>query len=456
MQATYTGQPPYQVVDPATGKPADSFDFATDAQVEAAVATAQQAYTSWCDVPIEERAESVRRVAALFGERAPELARLAQLEMGKTIAEGIEEVEFCQSIFEYYASAGSALTTDQPLSTSAGRAVVQRRPLGVLLGVMPWNFPFYQVARFAAPNLVLGNTIILKHAESVPRSALAIEQIFRDAGLPDGAYANIFATHRQVETIIADSRIQGVSVTGSARAGADVAATAGRHLKKCVLELGGSDPFIVLDTDDVAAVAQTAWSFRMYNNGQACNSNKRMIVVGDVFDEFVSSLVALARATDPATIPPMVSRTAAEHLAAQVSDAVGRGAALHAGGELLDGSGAFFTPAVLTGVRPGMRAYDEELFGPVAVVYRVENEDEAIELANATEFGLGGSVFSTDTERATRVAQRLDVGMASVNAPSGEGAELPFGGVKRSGFGRELGPLGLDEFANKRLLYVAE
>jgi succinate-semialdehyde dehydrogenase/glutarate-semialdehyde dehydrogenase len=376
--------------------------------------------------------------------------------MGKKLDEGAGEAEFSASIFEFYASQGATLLADQRIPTfSGGTAVVQRRPVGALLGVMPWNYPIYQVARFAAPNLVVGNTVLLKHAESVPQSALAIAELMRDAEVPDGVYTNLFATFDQVQTMIEDPRVQGVSVTGSERAGAAVAAIAGRALKKCVLELGGSDPFIVLD-GDARELARTAWDFRTSNMGQACNSNKRMIVLADQYDEFVAELVALANDIQPADIAPLSSRAAAESVAAQVADAVAKGATLHAGGVLADAPTAFYTPAVLTGVSPGMRAYTEELFGPVAVVYRVGNEDEAIAPANSSAYGLGGSVFSTDTARAEAVAQRLDAGMVNVITPAGEGPDIPFGGIKRSGFGRELGALGIDEFVNKQIYVVAE
>ena len=444
----------YQVTDPSTGEVVETFDTATDAQIEQALAASAAAYAIWKDVPIAERAEIVKKVAALFAERADELATHAQTEMGKPHGEGVEEAEFSQQIFDYFADEGPGLAADQPIKTfDGGQAVVQKLPVGPLLGIMPWNFPFYQIARFAAPNLMLGNTIILKHAESVPRSALAVEQIMKDAGLPEGAYINVFASHDQIEKIIADPRIAGVSLTGSARAGAVVAALAGKNLKKCVLELGGSDPMIVLDSDDLDSVVDAAWDFRMANTGQACNANKRMIVMDGLFDDFVAKLTEKARALD--SFSPLSSRKAAETLAEQVDDAVSKGATLHAGGQLSDGPDAHYTPAVLTGITKDMRAYSEELFGPVAVVYRVGSDEEALELANDTTYGLGGSVFSADVDRARRLAQRLEVGMANVNSPAGEGAEIPFDGVKRSGFGRELGPLGMDEFVNKRLFYTA-
>ena len=447
-------QPPYQSLDPATGEIIAKFKTATDDQVALALAAAEAAYRSWRDEPLENRLEVVRTVGRLLRERADDLAALAQLEMGKKRNAGKEEAEFSGSIFQFYADQGAKLLADEPIPTfSGGTAVVQRRPVGALLGVMPWNYPFYQIARFAAPNLVVGNTILLKHAESVPQCALAMAEIMRDAGVPDGVYTNLFATFDQVQTMIEDPRVQGVSVTGSERAGATVAAIAGRALKKCVLELGGSDPFIVLDGNS-RELARTAWEFRTSNMGQACNSNKRMIVLHKLYDEFVSELVSLAeRQSD---IAPMSSRAAAENLAAQVADAVDKGATLHVGGVLGDAPTAFYTPAVLTGVSPGMRAYTEELFGPVAVVYSVGTDDEAVELANSTVYGLGGAVFSTDTARAEAVARRIDAGMVNVNTPSGQGPDIPFGGVKRSGFGRELGALGIDEFVNKQIYVVAE
>jgi succinate-semialdehyde dehydrogenase/glutarate-semialdehyde dehydrogenase len=445
----------YQVTDPSTGEVVESFESATDADIEATLAASAAAYASWKDVPIAERAVVVKKIAALFAERSGELAAIAKQEMGKPEREGVEEAEFCQAIFDYFADEGPTLAADQPIKTfSGGKAFVQKLPIGPLLGIMPWNFPYYQVARFAAPNLMLGNTIILKHADSVPRSALAVEQIMKDAGLPEGAYINVFASHEQIETIIADPRVAGVSLTGSERAGAVVGALAGKNLKKCVLELGGSDPFVVLDADDLDEVAGTAWDFRMYNAGQACNSNKRMIVMDDLFDDFVGKLTEKALALE--SFSPLSSRAAAESLAEQVQDAVSKGATLHAGGVLSDGPDAHYSPAVLSGITKDMRAYSEELFGPVAVVYKVGSDDEALTLANDTMYGLGGAVFSKDPERATRLAQRLEVGMANVNTPAGEGAEIPFGGVKRSGFGRELGPLGMDEFVNKRMFFIAE
>ena len=463
--ARSTAPSAYRSVNPATGRVLAEHPTATDAQVQEALAGADAAFRAWRTLPIEERAAVAARVGTLFAERVEELAAVITEEMGKPLAEARDEVAFCAEIFAYFAEQGPALAADQPITASGGgRAVVQKRPVGVLLGIMPWNYPYYQVARFAAPNLVLGNTILLKHAESCPRAALALQQLMDDAGVPAGAYANVFASHDQVADIIADPRVQGVSLTGSERAGAKVAEIAGRNLKKVVLELGGSDPYVVLDTDDVRESARAAFATRMGNTGQACNSNKRMIVMADLYDEFVAELTRLAAALVPGdpsaeadgTYAPMASRAAAETLAAQIREAVEAGATLHTGGTLAEGPGAYLAPAVLTGVTPGMAAHHQELFGPVAVVYRAADDDEALALANDTPYGLGGAVFSTDPERARRLAEQLECGMANVNAAEAEGAGMPFGGVKRSGYGRELGPLGMDEFVNKRLLYVKD
>lgn len=469
MAVTANAQTPtstgYRVQNPATGAVEEEFDTATDAEIQEVITAAQTGFQGWRNVDIKERAKIVARVGELFAERADELAATITQEMGKPLSESKGEAEYCQEIFEYFATEGPTLAADAEVKTlSGGKAIIQRLPVGPLLGIMPWNYPYYQVARFAAPNLMLGNTIVLKHAETCPRSALAIQSIMDDAGVPAGVYNNVFASHEQISTIIEDPRIQGVSLTGSERAGAIIGEQAGRNLKKAVLELGGSDPYVILDSANIAQDAATAWATRMENTGQACNSNKRMIVMEDIFDDFVGELTKLATDLvpgDPAkeeegTFGPLSSRAAAEGLAAQIQDAVDKGATVHAGGTLHEGPGAFLSPTVLTGITKGMRAYYEELFGPVAVVYKATSDEEALEMANDTQYGLGGAVFATDQARAAKVASGLDSGMANVNVPSAEGAEMPFGGVKRSGFGRELGPLGMEEFVNKRLFYVAD
>jgi succinate-semialdehyde dehydrogenase / glutarate-semialdehyde dehydrogenase len=454
----------YRTQNPATGQIVETFETATDEQIQQALSGADAAYHHWRGRSIQDRAAVVRRIAELFAERKEELAKIIAQEMGKPLSEGLEEVEFAASIIDYYGVHGPSLAVDQEIpSTIPGKAIIENRPVGVLLGVMPWNFPYYQVARFAAPNLVLGNTILLKHAGICPGSALAIQQIMQEAGVPIGGYTNVFASHDQVAAMIADPRVQGVSVTGSEHAGAIIGEQAGRHLKKAVLELGGTDPMIVLDSHDVASVAADAWNFRIYNGGQACNANKRMIVMEGIYDEFVAQLTKLADGLvpgDPLNMPedgygPLSSRAAAEQVNAQVKRAVAEGATLEVGGVLSPGESAYFSPAVLTGISPQSAFFNEEIFGPVAIVYKVSNDEEALELANASNFGLGGSVFSTDKARAAKIASRLDVGMAHVNIIAAESAELPFGGVKRSGFGREMGPLGMGEFVNKRLYFVA-
>ncbi|QYM74765.1 NAD-dependent succinate-semialdehyde dehydrogenase [Leucobacter luti] len=455
----------YRVQNPATGEIVETFESATDGQIEQTLTAADSAYREWRERSVQERAAVVKRVAELFEERKDELAHLIAVEMGKSLAESIDEVEFATAIIDYYAVYGPSLITDSEIpSTIPGKAVIEHLPIGALLGVMPWNFPYYQVARFAAPNLLLGNTIILKHADICARSALTIQEIMEQAGVPVGGYQNVFASHDQIATMIADPRVQGVSLTGSERAGAIIGAQAGTHLKKAVLELGGIDPMVVLDSDDVAAVAADAWGFRTYNGGQVCNSNKRLIVMADIYDEFVAELKKLATGLvpgDPMTLgegefQPLSSRAAAETVHAQVQKALSEGATLEAGGVLSDGPSAYYSPAVLTGVPRDSESYREEIFGPVATVYKVHSDEEALELANDCALGLGGSVFSTDEARATRVAAKLEVGMAHVNIIAAEAAELPFGGVKRSGFGREMGPLGIGEFSNKRLFFVAK
>ncbi|MEV7605748.1 aldehyde dehydrogenase family protein [Paenarthrobacter sp. NPDC089322] len=455
----------YRVQNPATGDITETFASATDDQVQQQLTAADAAYQEWKGHTVQHRAAVVRRVAGLFTERRDALARIISTEMGKSIEAALEEVDFAAEIFNYYGVHGPGLVTEYEIPSSVpGRAVIQQLPLGVLVGIMPWNFPYYQVARFAAPNLVLGNTILLKHADICPRSNLAMQEILQEAGLPSGGYQALFTSHEQIAVIIDDPRVQGISLTGSEAAGAIIGAQAGSALKKCVLELGGIDAMVVLDSEDVAGIAQAAWENRIYNGGQVCNSNKRLIVMDDIYDEFVAELVSLAEGLKPGDqlnlqageYTPLSTRAAAETVDAQVRTAVSEGARLLAGGELSDGPGAYFSPAVLVDVPRDSGSYREEIFGPVATVYRVHSDEEALELANDCPLGLGGSVFSTDTARAARLASQLEVGMAHVNIIAAEGADIPFGGVKRSGFGREMGPLGIGEFANKRLYFVAE
>jgi succinate-semialdehyde dehydrogenase/glutarate-semialdehyde dehydrogenase len=452
----------YKVVNPATGETESEFPTITDEALADVVARADAAYQTWRFTPLDERSRIISNVARLYEERADNLAELITREMGKPTVEALGEIEFTASIYRYYAEQGPSLLQDKPLQSDVpGTAWVRTAPIGALLGIMPWNYPYYQVARFSAPNLMIGNTVILKHAPQCPESALAMEKIFHDAGLPEDAYINIFATNEQVATLIADPRVCGVSVTGSERAGTAVAALAGQNLKKVVLELGGSDPFIVLDTPDVAAVARVAVAARMENAGQACNASKRMIVMDSVYDDFVEEFTsAMAEQvtgdpTDPnTTFGPLSSEQAAQNLMEQINDAISKGAKVNLGGGRVDRPGAFVEATVLTGVTPEMRAYHEELFGPAAVVYRVSSVDEAVKLANDVPYGLGGAIFAQDEKLALEVADKLDTGMVWINEAEGGGPDLPFGGTKRSGVGRELGPLGIDEFVNKKLIHT--
>ena len=452
----------YKVLNPATGVVEREYESATDAEIASVLERTDAAFSSWSRLAPKERAAIIHRVADLHDERKVELAALITREMGKITGDAIGEVEFVVDIYRYYADNGPDLLADQPLDASTGgNAWVRKAPVGPLLGIMPWNYPYYQVARFAGPNLVAGNTIVLKHAPQCPESALAIERIFHDAGLPSDAYINVFATNEQVAAMIADPRVRGVSVTGSERAGTAVAALAGQHLKKVVLELGGSDPFIVLDAPDIEKVAKDGVFARMENAGQACNAAKRFIVADALYDEFVEKFTAEMASlttgdpTDPSmSYGPLVSEQAVEGLVAQIADAVSKGATVRTGGKRLERPGAFLEATVLTDVTADMRAFREELFGPVAVIYRVSDVDEAVALANDTPFGLGGAVYTQDPQLALEVADRLDTGMVWINEPEGGGADLPFGGTKRSGVGRELGPMGIDEFINRKLIHV--
>jgi len=452
----------YKVVDPATGQTVEEFPTATDDQILDALDRSDKAFKSWRETPIQERTAVLRKVAEIYEERSEELAKIIQTEMGKAVPEGKGELQLVSLIYRYFADNAEAFMEDEPLKgPKNAEAFIERRPVGSLLGIMPWNFPYYQVARFAAPNLALGNTILLKHAPQCPKSAAVMEEIFQEAGLPADAYINIYATNEQVaDVILPDPRNQGVSLTGSERAGSAVAAEAGRNLKKVVLELGGSDPYILLDTPDLAATVKTFFGARMGNTGQACNSPKRMIVMDDVYDEFVEQLTAAAKEFTPedplaedSKLSPLSSVAAKERFMEQVKATVADGATIHTGQDQYDLPGAFVKPVVLTDVRPGMRGYHEELFGPAFMVFKVSSEEEAIELANDTPFGLGSAVFSADQEKAEKVAEQVEAGMVFINAPEQSREFLPFGGVKRSGVGRELGPLAMDEFVNKRLVY---
>lgn len=452
----------YATTDPTTGEVVRRFDTLTDEQAHEALQSAHAAFSGWRLRPVQERAAVLQRVADLHREHADELARLMTLEMGKPVAQAKGEVELSASIYEYYATTGPDLVADEELDIAGeGRALVRTAPVGALLGVMPWNYPYYQVARFVAPNLLLGNTILLKHAGNCPQQALRIHELVHEAGAPDGVYQNVFASNEQIAAMIASDELQGVSLTGSERAGKVIGRLAGENLKKCVLELGGSDPFIVLPGADLDKAVPAAVAGRFSNAGQACTSSKRMIVDERVWDAFVDGLLAKTSdwvpgdPHDPATrLGPMSSRAARDELAEQVQDAVAKGATVHTGAQVPDGAGAFYPATVISGVTPDMRAYREELFGPVAVLHKVDSVDAAIELANDSPFGLGSAVFTEDPEEGQYVADRLDVGMVGINTTIKSAPDMPFGGVKSSGIGRELGRFGIDEFANKKLVRI--
>ncbi len=443
----------YAVIDPATGERARSYPSATDPEIlDALRATSETARTWARSTGIAERTALVRRVAELHEERRETLAAIVVREMGKPLVQALAEVDFSAQIYRYYADRAAQFLADEPIELldGEGSALIRRSPYGVLLGIMPWNFPYYQVARFAAPNLCVGNTIILKHAPQCPESAAAIQQVFRDAGLPEGAYVNVYASNEQVAEMIADPRVGGVSLTGSERAGSAVAEIAGRHLKKVVLELGGSDPFILLSTNDLDSIVEAAVAARLDNTGQSCNAAKRFIVHEDLYDAFVEAFTAAVLA-QAETLAPLSSQAAAERLGLQIDRAEQQGARVARSGKQ---DGAFFPACVITGVAPEDDVFHEELFGPAAMVFKVASEEEAVAMANDTPYGLGSYVFTTDPAQALRVADQIDAGMVFVNGVSMDGPELPFGGIKRSGFGRELGRSGIEEFVNKKLIRI--
>ena len=439
----------YAVTDPATGEVVQNYPTTTDAEIEAALAAASAASKGWArTTTVAERAALVRRVADLFDERKEELGAIISREMGKPLADAVGEAEFAGAIFGYYADNAERLLADKPVELSGGEgsALVRHAPLGVLVGVMPWNFPYYQVARFAGPNLCVGNPVILKHASQCPESSAAIAKIHEDAGFPVGAFTNTYASTDQVSAMIADPRTVGVSLTGSEGAGIAVAEVAARNLKKVVLELGGADPFIVLSTDDLDKTVADAVAARMDNTGQSCNGAKRFVVIEDLYEPFVEKFAAGLKAAAEG-IAPLSSVGAADFLQGQVDAAVAAGARFESAGER---NGAFFPAGVLTDVTGPSR--HEELFGPVAMVFKASSEGEAVAIANDTPFGLGSYLYTTDREQADRVANQIEAGMVYVNCVLADAPELPFGGIKRSGFGRELGYLGIEEFVNKKLI----
>ncbi|QEE28877.1 NAD-dependent succinate-semialdehyde dehydrogenase [Terriglobus albidus] len=451
----------YRSVNPATGEVLKTFNEHTDEEMLTALATAEAAFQRWAARPFSERAHIIGQAAKLLLEKKEELARLATLEMGKRLIESRGEVELSAAILQYFADHAETFLKPKQLNSTMGDAHLEFSPLGVLLSIQPWNYPYYQLARFVGPHLMSGNVMLLKHAPGVPQCAVAFERVLQDAGLPKGVYTNLFLSNDQAGSLIDDPRIKGIALTGSERAGEALAARAGKNLKKSTMELGGSDAFIVLDDADLEHTVEMAILGRFGNNGQTCIGAKRFIVVESMLDKFLPRFVEAAKALklgDPldenVTLGPLSSDSALQLILRQINEATSHGATILLGGNRAGNVGAFLEPTVLTDLSPDNPAYKQEFFGPVALIFPVKDEDEAIAVANDSPFGLGGSVYTTDIERGKRVASRIETGMVFINYPDVSWPDLPFGGIKRSGYGKELSNLGLEEFVNKKLVLV--
>jgi succinate-semialdehyde dehydrogenase / glutarate-semialdehyde dehydrogenase len=452
----------YQTVNPATGALVETFPPISDRELDNALTTAHEAFEyDWRKRPVADRARILSKAAAILRAKADDYAHILTLEMGKVTMEARAEVELSASILEYYAKRAAGYLKPKPLA-EVPNGEIQIEPIGVLLGIEPWNFPYYQIARVAGPQLMVGNVLLLKHAESVPKAALAFAALLEEAGAPKGVYTNVFATIEQVGRIIDDPRVRGVTLTGSERAGTAVAERAGRNLKKAVLELGGSDPLIVLEDAPLDWTVGSAMVGRMFNCGQCCVASKRMIIVGEdrtkAFINEMKSQMESLKAGDPAdadtTLAPLSSERALNRLLDQIARAKAAGATVVTGGHRINRPGFYLEPTILAGVTPDNPAFYEEFFGPVATVFSVKDEAEAVRLANDTPYGLGASIFTADTKHGREVAARIDSGMVFVNRPFGTEPQLPFGGVKNSGFGRELSEAGFEEFVNKKLVHT--
>lgn len=456
----------YATTNPYTGELIKTFADATDAEVSDAIARSHSAFTAWRDESFASRGAILQRAADLLRQQQDDLARLLTLEMGKLHSEALAEVELSAQIFEYYVHNAERLLAPDILPAAnpeEATSQVVHEPLGVLLAIEPWNFPYYQIARIIAPQLSAGNTVLLKHASNVPQSAARFEKLMRDAGLPEGAFINLYATRSQIEMILNDPRVQGVALTGSEAAGAVVARQAASALKKSTLELGGSDAFIVLRDADLDKSAKWAVFGRHWNGGQVCVSSKRMIIATEVYDAFMERYiagVAALRAGDPSdvttTLAPLSSRQAADEVKQKIQLAVDHGAIALEVGPKVPHRGAFVQPTILTNVTPDNPAYNMEFFGPVSMIFRAENEDDALRIANDSPFGLGGAIFTRDTAHGAELAKRLSTGMVYINHPTRVKADLPFGGIRRSGYGRELIGLGIKEFVNHKLISIVD
>jgi succinate-semialdehyde dehydrogenase/glutarate-semialdehyde dehydrogenase len=449
-------------IDPANGKELASFPELDAAGIEAAVERAYASRHAWRDAGLDLRTALLRAVAGVLRTEKLRFAALMTAEMGKPIVEAEAEVEKCAWTASWIADNAARLLADEPIESTATKSYVRFQPLGVVLAVMPWNFPFWQAFRAGLPALAAGNVMLLKHSSNVPQCALAIEDVFREAGVPKGVFQTLLIGSGAIEGIVSDRRVAGVTLTGSEAAGAQVAAAAGKALKKSVLELGGSDPFIVLEDADVKTAATVACRARNQNNGQSCIAAKRFIVaeqIADEFEERFTSAVAALKVGDPKDranqVGPLARADLVDDLDRQVKESVKKGAKVLTGGKRIDDNGGyFFEPTVLTGVKPGMPVYSEETFGPVASVIRVRDAEEALRVANDTEFGLGSSIWTNDVERAQLLAERVEAGLVFVNGMVASDARLPFGGVKRSGYGRELSAYGIKEFTNIQTVWV--
>jgi succinate-semialdehyde dehydrogenase/glutarate-semialdehyde dehydrogenase len=451
-----------KTTNPATNKVLKSFEEMTEKQVDNAITLSSTTYKEWKKTSYAERASLLHRVAKLMRGQKTKLAELITLEMGKIISQSESEIDLSANILDYYAENAETFLADKKLNPESGQAFVRSSSIGVLFGVMPWNFPFYQVVRFAAPNIMVGNTILLKHASIVPQCAIAIEKLFEEAKAPQGLYTNLMISGKRSTALVDDVRIKGVSLTGSEGAGASMAAAAGKNLKRSVLELGGSDSFIVLEDADIDKTIEMAIIGRMNNNGQSCVASKRFIAVEAIADEFLekfTAAIAALKVGDPmdadTQVGPLSSEQALEDLLDQVSRFEKAGAKVATGGKRAFEQGAYMQPTLLTNLKRGEPTFYEELFGPVASFYRVKNEQEAIELANDSPFGLGGSIYTKDIARAIKIADQIDSGMVFINQPTASQPDLPFGGTKRSGYGRELAEQGIHEFVNKKLIRVS-
>ena len=453
---------PFVSINPATAEQFASYDAFTPQQIESSLAASQDAFNSWRHVSFAERAQYMVRAAELLEGEIPVVAELMTSEMGKTFAAAKGEASKCAMAMRYYAEHAEGFLATEHVTTSASRSGIRYDPLGVILAVMPWNFPLWQVVRFAAPTLMAGNVGLLKHAANVPGTAEYLEGLFRRAGFADGIFTNLFITHDQTAEIIADPRVAAVTLTGSERAGRDVAASAGANLKKCVMELGGSDAFIVADSADMDHTIPLAVTARVQNNGQSCIASKRFLVVASRAEEFLerySTAMSQVTVGDPmrpdTVVGPLANQAQRDLLEAQVRESVAAGARVLTGGSRIDGPGYYFSPTVLTDVPSSSRAGCEELFGPVAVVEVVDDLNEAISVANSTPWGLGGSIWATNDVEINTAIAGIEAGMVFANAVVASTPELPFGGIKNSGFGRELSAHGIREFVNIKSFFVA-